>query len=144
MGADTILTGDGAALYSKSGVDTPVIDAIVNDTDSNYTTAPTTAKTYIQHALQSTSYTGEPNKISTYKTEMGSLPDGVEDFTVLVINSTARDLSTTFINNYIQMVTNTSNQYSVVSGNNNTVNQTTNYKVDVYPCTYDGNTEAGT
>ncbi|MBR0528557.1 MAG: hypothetical protein IJJ76_02180 [Ruminococcus sp.] len=139
MGDDTILTGDGAALYSKSGVDTPVIDAIVNDTDSNYTTAPTTAKTYIQHALQSTSHTGEPNKISTYKTEMGSLPDGVEDFTVLVINSTARDLSTTFINNYIQMVTNTSNQYSVVSGNNKTVNQTTNYKVDVYPCTYDGN-----
>lgn len=139
MGDDTILTGDGAALYSKSGVDTPVIDAIVNDTDSNYTTAPTTAKTYIQHALQSTSYTGEPNKISTYKTEMGSLPDGVDDFTVLVINSTARDLSTTFINNYIQMVTNTSNQYSVVSGNNKTVNQTTNYQVDVYPCTYDGN-----
>lgn len=139
MGDDTILTGDGAALYSKSGVDTPVIDAIVNDTDSNYTTAPTTAQTYIQHALQSTSYTGEPNKISTYKTEMGSLPDGVDDFTVLVINSTARDLSTTFINNYIQMVTNTSNQYSVVSGNNKTVNQTTNYKVDVYPCTYDGN-----
>lgn len=139
MGDDTILTGDGAALYSKSGVDTPVIDAIVNDTDSNYTTAPTTAKTYIQHALQSTSYTGEPNKISTYKTEMGSLPDGVDDFTVLVINSTARDSSTTFINNYIQMVTNTSNQYSVVSGNNKTVNQTTNYKVDVYPCTYDGN-----
>lgn len=139
MGDDTILTGDGAALYSKSGVDTPVIDAIVNDTDSNYTTAPTTVKTFIQHALQSTSYTSEPNKISTYKTEMGSLPDGVEDFTVLVINSTARDLSTTFINNYIQMVTNTSNQYSVVSGNNKTVNQTTNYKVDVYPCTYDGN-----
>ena len=139
MGDDTMLTGDGAALYSKSGVDTPVIDAIVNDTDSNYTTAPTTAKTYIQHALQSTYYTGEPNKISTYKTEMGSLPDGVEDFTVLVINSTARDLSTTFINNYIQMATNTSNQYSVVSGNNKTVNQTTNYEVDVYPCTYDGN-----
>lgn len=151
MGTDTILTGDGAALYSKEitetndkgetvtkNVDTPVIDAIVNDTNGSYSTATVATKSFIQRALQSTAVSGEPNKISTYKTEMGTLPDGVDDFTVLVINSTARDLSTTFINNYIQMVTNTSNQYSVVSGNNKTVNQTTNYKVDVYPCTYNG------
>ena len=130
MGEDTILTGDGAALYSKSGVDTPVIDAIVNDTDSNYTTAPTTAKTYIQHALQSTYYTGEPNKISTYKTEMGSLPDGVEDFTVLVINSEYEGYDSEFINNYIKMVTNTDHDFR------NNSNWTNKYTISVYPCTY--------
>ena len=153
MGDDSFLTGDGAALYEKSIttenaqgeevteiVKTPVIDAIVNDSDSNYLTAPAEVIEYIQHALQSTSYPNEPNKISTYKTEMGSLPDGVDDFTVLVINSTAHALSTEFINNYIQMVTNTNNSYNVVSGIYKSINKndTYNYQVNVYPCTYDG------
>ena len=150
MGTDTILTGDGAALYSKtvtglnsngesvtSNVNTPVIDAIVNDKDSNYLTPSSATKTYIQHALQSTSYTGEPNKISTYKTEMGTLPDGVDDFTVLVINSENRNYSTEFINNYIQMISNTNHNFDTVSGNNKTLNKTDNYEVKVYPCTYD-------
>ncbi|WP_295090468.1 hypothetical protein [Ruminococcus sp.] len=142
MGEDTFLTGDGAALYDKgnTGVkNTPVIDAIVNDTDSNYSKTSSTTKQFIQRALQSASVSGEPNKISTYKTEMGSLPDGVEDFTVLVINSEARAASTAFINNYIQMVTNTTNQYNVVVGRTGQeVNKTTNYQVNVYPCTYNG------
>lgn len=142
MGEDTFLTGDGAALYDKgnTGVkNTPVIDAIVNDTDSNYSKTSSTTKQFIQRALQSASVSGEPNKISTYKTEMGSLPDGVEDFTVLVINSEARAASTAFINNYIQMVTNTTNQYNVVVGSTGQeVNKTTNYQVNVYPCTYNG------
>jgi hypothetical protein len=130
MGDDTIMTGDGAALYSKNGNDTPVIDAIVNDSYSNYLTAPSNAKTIIQHALQSTSYTGEPNKISTYKTEMGSLPDGVDDFTVLVINSEYEGYDSDFINNYIKMVTNTDHDF------NSNSNWTGKYTISVYPCTY--------
>ena len=128
MGDNTILTGDGAALYYNK----PVVDAIVNDEDSNYLTVPSDAKTYIQHALQSTSYTNEPNKISTYKTEMGTLPDGVDDFTVLVINSENRAYSTAFINNYIEMVSNTDHNYM------DSTNRSGKYQVDVYPCTFDG------
>ena len=135
---DIILTSDGAALYEKStaGSDTttptPVIDAIVNEADSNYKTALPDIKAYIQRALSAEATAGEPNKISTYKTEMGSLPDGVDDFTVLVINSESRPYSTAFINNYIQMVTNTNYDYSLKS------NWSSKYNINVYPCTYDG------
>ncbi len=146
MGEDTILTGDGAALYDKSvtttnnegqeitkQVKTPVIDAIVND--SNYNTASSATKTYIQNALSTTAVNGQPNKISTFKNEMGELPDGVDDFTVLVINSETRTYSTDFINHYIQMVTNTSHDFMKKT------NQEGKYKINVYPCTYDENNQ---
>lgn len=139
---DVILTSDGAALYGKvTGTDendnpvitsTPVIDAIVNESGSNYTTSTSAVKTFIQNALLSSTVDGEPNKISTYKTEMGSLPDGVDDFTVLVINSENRDYSTALINNYIQMATNTN--YAFMSK----PKWSDKYNINVYPCTYDG------
>lgn len=141
MGTDTIITGDGAALYGKVTTDennnsvttpTPVIDAIVNEPDSNYKTATAEVKTYIQNALRSASFEGQPNKISTYKTEMGSLPDNVDDFTVLVINSEYRNYSTELINKYIQMATNSSYEFMenpTWSGK---------YTINVYPCTYNG------
>lgn len=140
MGTDTILTGDGAALYDKViGEDenhapivtpTPVIDAIVSD--GNYKTVTEEVKNYIQNALGSETVDGKPNKISTYKTEMGTLPDGVDDFTVLVINSGNRDDSTTLINNYIQMATNTEYMFKAKQ------QWKGKYTISVYPCTYDG------
>ena len=74
----------------------------------------------------------QPNKISTYKTEMGTLPDGVDDFTVLVINSENRGYSTAFINNYIQMVSNTNHDFNMVSGKNQSSNKTNNYEVEKF------------
>lgn len=137
MGTGTILTSDGAALYDKvtgenETTPTPVIDAVVNEADSNYNTAAPTVKTFIQNALSSVAVEGQPNKISTYKTEMGSLPEGVDDFTVLVINTEQRDSSTALINNYIQMATNTNYNYM------SNPNWSGKYNINVYPCTYDG------
>ena len=145
MGTDNFLTSDGAALYSKrvtsqgennetitKYVKTPVIDAIVNDSDSNYSKTSADTKSYIQRALSSTASKVEPNKISTYKTEMGVLPDGVDDFTVLVINTENRGYTTTFINNYIQMISNTAYDYM------DSTKRSNKFQIDVYPCTFNG------
>lgn len=129
MGTNAILTGDGAALYDKTvGDETtkmPVIDAISSES-SSYTTTTPAVKASMRIALSA----GEDsNRISTYLTEMGSLPAGVEDFAIVVINTETQTDSTDLINNYIKMATNTDNDY--------TANSSGKYNIKIYPCTYD-------
>lgn len=130
MGSTAFLTSDGAALYKKSGTDTPIVDAIVSG--GKYTTAGSTVSSAISSAL---SEGDDANKISTYYTEMGSLPDGVDDFAVVVINTENKVNSTNLINDYIRMVTNTGTGITyandVVAGK---------YVIHVYPCTFDETT----
>jgi hypothetical protein len=127
MGSTAFLTSDGAALYKKSGTDTPIVDAIVSG--GKYTTAGSTVSSAISSAL---SEGDDANKISTYYTEMGSLPEGVDDFAVVVINTENKVNSTNLINDYIRMVTNTGTGITYA---NDVV--TGKYVIHVYPCTFD-------
>ena len=142
MGTSAIITGDGAALYYKEGVsqnsgteqkpNTPIIEKVVSG--EKYSVPGASVKTDINNALSA----GEDsNRISTYYNEMGSLPDGVDDFTVIVINTEVQNDSTDLINNYIKMVTNTNADYTVAENSDK-------YKIKIYPCSYDSTTTSPT
>lgn len=121
---EVFLTGDAAALYGEPNALKPVAYAIVNG-DKYTNVVGKTAGNVIKNKLSP----GEAaNGISTYKTEMGSLPDGVDDFAVVAISTENVTDSTNLINYYIQTMTNTTAAY-------NTVNSS-KYMINIYPCTY--------
>lgn len=124
MGSSVFLTGDGVALYEKAGTSVPIMDAIVSG--GKYSKPGNTVLSAINTALDST---GEGNRISTFYAEMGSLPEGVEDFAVVVINTENKVDSTNIINYYIQMATNTNTNY--------TKDNSGKYVIKKYPCTFD-------
>ena len=69
----------------------------------------------------------EGDRISTYKTEKKSLPNGVEDFACVVIAGTQAAENSQLINRYIQLVTNTSEDY---------LTDNDYHKIDVSTCKY--------
>ncbi|MDD6489248.1 MAG: hypothetical protein PUG48_05475, partial [Clostridia bacterium] len=54
----------------------------------------------------------DSDRISTYATERGSVPEGVDDFAVVVIANKNDTETTNLINRYIQLVTNTTTDYT--------------------------------
>lgn len=126
FGNDEIITGDGAVLYDSSvgnGTGSKTMAAkILNDiSDTNnsrrYTTFPdavisdtNTIKYYLERSAND-----DCNRISTYKTETGNLPEDVDDFAVIVISRSGQEEITNLLKSYIQLVTNTSTDYTQTS-----------------------------
>ena len=155
MGTGEIISGDGAVLYDstvtgyngKTGDKTmaaKIYSELLDTTNTRrYTTFVDTAikgtntiDNYLKHSPGV-----DGTRISTYFTEKGytqsTAPNGVKDFAVIVINDSDNAETTELINRYIQLVTNTSTDY-------------TEYKfrdpdhpdpyihIDVKPCEYKG------
>ena len=128
FGAGEIITGDGAVLSNISPVNTNAtgsntiaakILADISDINNSrrYTTfsdAVISGENKINYYLNR-SADEDCNRISTYQTETGNLPDGVDDFAVIVISNSDTDETTNLLSRYIQLVTNTATDYSKVS-----------------------------
>ncbi len=56
--------------------------------------------------------TSDGDRISTYKTEKGNLPTGVDDFACIMISTADSAETTNLINQYIRLVTNTTDDYA--------------------------------
>ena len=144
-----VISGDGAVLLSDNVTDdegntlyytgsktraAQIYADIKTGTDSRrYTTfrADDTIiddKT-IEHYLQCTAGS-DGDRISTYKTEVGSLPNGVDDFAVIVIANTNNTETTNLINRYIQLVTNTTTDYTAKSNYYDIVVKSCKYNED--------------
>ncbi|MGN0593731.1 MAG: hypothetical protein ACI4I6_01115 [Hominimerdicola sp.] len=126
-----IISGDGAVLYGESVSDyigktaektmaaKIYEDTKLTDTDDvnysrRYTTFSDTAingENTIDYYMKRT-VNDDGDRISTYGTERGSLPSGVDDFAVVVIANTNDTETTNLINRYIQLVTNTTTDYT--------------------------------
>ncbi|MBR5683089.1 MAG: hypothetical protein IKW96_07395 [Ruminococcus sp.] len=156
MGTDEIISGDGAALaasasstaeYSgKTAESTMALkiyeDMILTDQNAeNYSRRYTTfnalnddageiyGNNKIDYYMKRTT-ADDGDRISTYQTEKGGeLPSGVENFAVVVIANNETDETTNLINRYIQLVTNTSTDYTASSDY---------YSIDVKNCSYSG------
>ena len=150
---NAVISGDGAVLLANNGnvanyntytsgrtMAAKLYDELANTANSRrYTTfAETmidgTSTKYkdmviadghtLRYYLQRTT-NDDGDRISTYKTEKGTLPNGVKDFACIMI-STADDTETTnLINQYIRLVTNTTDDYTKTSDY---------YDVDVKTC----------
>nr|MCR5500850.1 hypothetical protein [Acetatifactor sp.] len=75
------------------------------------------------------------DRISTYKTEKGAMPDGMsddDDFAVIVIANQTKEETTNLINRYIQLVTNTTTDYTASSPY---------YSIEIKTCKYDNENE---
>lgn len=155
MGTDKIISGDGAVLaasasntpeYSGKTAEKTMALKIYEDltaasSSPNYSRRYTTFKVYndadtgiiygdkkIDDYMKRTTY-DDGDRISTYQTEKGELPSGVENFAVVVIANNETDETTNLINRYIQLVTNTSTDYTASSDY---------YSIDVKNCSYSG------
>ncbi|WP_295072491.1 hypothetical protein [Ruminococcus sp.] len=144
IGANEIISGDGAALYGSSvtGFSGKTADktmaakiyADLSDTTNTrrYTTFDKTAVIYdsktIEDYLKVATGT-DGDKISTYSLEKGGLPTGVEDFAVVVIANQTTDETTNLINNYIRLVTNTATDYTASSDY---------YSINIQTCKFNG------
>lgn len=149
LGSREVITGDGAVLYNSSlttanatgaGTMAAKIYADLTDTDTsnpNYTRKYTTfADTYIADGHNISYYMNrsvddDGDRISTFATERQgiTLQNGVDDFAVVVIANNSEDETTNLINRYIQLVTNTTNNYADRTN--------TYYKVAIKQCKYD-------
>ncbi len=129
IGTGEIISGDGAVLYGKtidgySGKtgDKTMAARIYADLSSTSNTRRYTTfadsivygNNKIQHYLQQTE-DSEGDRISTWENEMGSVPTGVSDFAMIVIANESTEETTALINRYIQLVTNTTTDYSISS-----------------------------
>lgn len=129
IGTGEIISGDGAVLYDTSSpvnskatgsktMAAKILNDISNSTISRrYTTFPdavisdtNTIKYYLERSVDE-----DCNRISTYKTETGNLPEDVDDFAVIVISHSGQEEITNLIKSYIQLVTNTSTDYTQTS-----------------------------
>lgn len=155
MGTDEYITGDGASIGKAGEI---YKDAKVNSSNRRYTVGTTndpsfasTEKTdsavLAKYINTDGTYTNGTFKISTASAEFGTLPTGVDDFAMLVINDDADKTNdiTPFIKSYIRLVTNadkatvnswTFNQYAYSYGRTEI---DALYKVVVSPCYYDSN-----
>lgn len=144
IGANEIISGDGAALYGSSvtGFSGKTADktmaakiyADLSDTTNTrrYTTFDKTAVIYGSKTIEDylkVSPGTDGDKISTYRIEKGGLPTGVEDFAVIVIANQTTDETTNLINNYIRLVTNTSIDYTTSSDY---------YSINIQTCKFNG------
>lgn len=128
LGTNEIISGDGAVLYDNSSVDTNATGSNtmaanilkdISDTNNSrrYTTFPNavisdgkTIEYYLNRSVNE-----DCNRISTYKTETGNLLEDVDDFAVIVISHSNQEEITNLIKSYIQLVTNTSTDYTQTS-----------------------------
>ena len=126
FGTGEFITGDGAVLCKetnsegtgKNTMAAKILADIKAGTDSRrYTTfsddaiiGENTIEYYLNRPADE-----DCNRISTYQTETGNLPDGVDDFAVIEISNSDKDETTNLLSRYIQLVTNTATDYSKVS-----------------------------
>ncbi len=157
MGTDEIISGDGAVLASsasntaayseKTAKSTMALkiyeDMYLTDTNAaNYSRRYTTFKSYndadtgkiynnnkIDYYMKRT-VDDDGDRISTYQDEKGELPSGVENFAVVVIANNKADETTALINRYIQLVTNTSTDYTEYSPYYNMVVSSCHYSTE--------------
>lgn len=152
VGTNEYLTGDGASIGKAGEIYKDVkantsnrkyaigSTAITDSSVGNATDATTLAK-YINN---DGTYKDGTFKISTASSVFGTLPAGVTDFAMLVINNDSAKSSdiTPFIKSYIRLVTNAegssntnkNSQYAYSCGNT-TIDAL--YTVDIHPCYYD-------
>lgn len=141
MGTGEVISGDGAVLYSNdvpdftgTGKKTMAAKIYADISDSNNTRRYTTfsdldivsgkkINEYMNCAV-----TTDGDRISTYGTEKGSLPNGVLDFPVIVIANHTDEETTNLINRYIQLVTNTATDYTKSSEY---------FDIDIQTCKYE-------
>lgn len=157
MGTDEYITGDGASIGKAGEI---YKDAKANSSNRRYTVGTTTDPSFASTETNDSTvlskyintdgtYTNGTFKISTASAELGTLPTGVNDFAILVINDDAEKANdiTPFIKSYIRLVTNadkatvntnTFSQYAYSCGND-AINGL--YQIVISPCYYDS--EAG-
>jgi hypothetical protein len=141
MGAEKIISSDGAALTStasstaaysgKTAQNTMALkiyeDLTAESSSPNYSRRYTTFKAYndadtgkiygnnkIDYYMKRTT-DDDGDRISTYQDEKGGLPSGVDNFACLVIANNETAETTNLINRYIQLVTNTTTDYTSAS-----------------------------
>ena len=147
LGTDEYITSDGAGINSAGLIYRDVKEASSNrrytigntEDPSSGTNDETTLKQYIN---DDGSYKVDGAfKISTALDQFRTLPSGVENFAMLVINddSAKADDITPFIKSYIRLVTNTPGRVAQAdySCGNAEINEL--YVVNVSPCYYDDN-----
>lgn len=144
MGANEYITSDGAGINSAGSVYKDVMGATSNrrytiGTTNDPSSSTNDAATLINYINNNGTYKEGSFKISTASTEFGSLPSGVQDFAMLVINddsAKANDI-TPFIKSYIRLVTNTPERLDRAdySSGSTTINK--QYEVKISPCYYD-------
>lgn len=126
FGADEIITGDGAVLCEEensngTGSNTMAAKILADISDINNSRRYTTFSDAVINGENKINYylnrsaDEDCNRISTYQTETGNLPDGVDDFAVIVISNSDTNETTNLLSRYIQLVTNTATDYSKVS-----------------------------
>lgn len=134
MGTGEIISGDGAVLYGQNVSMAAKIYSELGDTNNTrrYTTFDDTditpGKKIGDYLSASPGFEGD--KITTWKTEIGSTPSGVEDFAMIVIANEDAAETTALINRYIQLVTNTATDYN--SGGDSSY-----YNIVPKACVYD-------
>ncbi|MGN1480953.1 hypothetical protein [Porcipelethomonas sp.] len=126
MGTDEIISGDGAVLCdtpngegtgSKTMAAKLLADIKANSDSRRYTTfsdAVISGENTIGYYLER-SVDEDCNRISTYQTETGNLPEDTDDFAVILVSNSDEEETTNLLNRYIQLVTNTATDYSKVS-----------------------------
>ena len=152
MGTDEYITGDGASIGKAGEI---YKDAKANSSNRRYTVGTTTDPSFASTETNDSTvlakyintdgtYTNGTFKISTASAELGTLPTGVDDFAMLVINDDADKTNeiTPFIKSYIRLVTNAekssnqykNNKYAYATSGNTEVNNL--YQVVIRPCYY--------
>ena len=150
---NAVISGDGAVLLSNNGfvssysqytskntMAAKLYSQLTDTTNSRrYTTFADIKDNVIADGHKLDYYlkrttTDDGDRISTYKTEKGNLPNGVEDFACIMISTADSAETTNLINQYIRLVTNTTDDYAADSEY---------YTVDVKTCKLVKDTETG-
>lgn len=132
LGETAFLTGDGA--YIKE---------ITADEDGNLVlTVPAdsvTAAAGTTLAGDITKYTQGKSMLSTYETEMGSLPAGCQDFPVIVTDGNNLTALGNFIDNYIRVLTQSGDAMNTLGLNFKSDSTSDNkvFKIELNKCVYD-------
>ncbi len=127
--AAKVISGDGAVLRStassavgysgKTAVKTMALklyEELSNTSNSRRYTTFSDSDVYDSHKIDyymKRTTEDDGDRISTYATEKGIIPNGWQDFACVVIANTQDDETTALINRYIQLVTNTTDDYAV-------------------------------
>ena len=129
MGTNEIISGDGAVLYSgivsdysegtagktmAAKIYKDISDGVGSRRYTTFSDSDIVASKTIDYYLTRT-VDDDGDRISTYATERGRTPSGVDDFAVVVIANTNDTETTNLINRYIQLVTNTTTDYTKTS-----------------------------
>ena len=148
MGTGEIISGDGAVLYGesisgysgKTGDKTMAAKIYADLSDSSNTRRYTTFGDFGDEVIFNNKKINDylkadpgadGDRISTYKMEKETMPEGMtenDDFAVIVIANHTNEETTNLINRYIQLVTNTSTDYTKSSDY---------FDIDIQTCKYE-------